>query len=147
MPPSIAFDSKPSVQGGAWLLPLLGERWSLPVLEALGPGALRYNELSRAVPGISMRMLSYTLDKLERAGLVERTAYAVLPPRTEYSLSARGAALRERLAPLLHWAGEQQVEVEARRSRAGGAPALAGDAGRCIVRFTREGVHRQALPQ
>ena len=48
---------------------------------------LRYTDLLRGIPGISQRMLTLTLRRLHRDGLITRTAYAEVPPRVEYALT------------------------------------------------------------
>ncbi|HEX7666766.1 MAG TPA: helix-turn-helix domain-containing protein, partial [Polyangiaceae bacterium] len=67
---------------------LLGDKWSLLCLGALAnaEGPLRYNAIERAVGGISQRMLTLTLKKLESNGLVKRTTFATVPPRVDYEL-------------------------------------------------------------
>ncbi len=54
---------------------------------------MRFKELHRAIDGISQRMLTVTLRKLERDGLLVRTVYPTIPPRVEYELSERARAL------------------------------------------------------
>ena len=59
----------------------------------LGGGPLRFNELRRAIGGISQRMLTLTLRGLERDGLITRTAYPTIPPRVDYALTPLGRDL------------------------------------------------------
>ncbi|MER7280253.1 helix-turn-helix domain-containing protein [Dactylosporangium sp. NPDC000244] len=82
----------------------MGERWTLLVLSLLARRAYRFNELHRAIEGISQRMLTRTLRTLEADGLVERTVFPTVPPSVEYRLSPRGAALMDSLTPLIDWA-------------------------------------------
>ena len=70
---------------------------------ALADGTLRWGELRREVDGISEKMLAATLRTFEADGLVHREAYPEIPPRVEYSLTARGRELCEAMAPLLTW--------------------------------------------
>ncbi|MEV6928708.1 helix-turn-helix domain-containing protein [Dactylosporangium sp. NPDC051485] len=90
----------------------MGERWTLLVLALLARRPYRFNELHRAIEGISQRMLTRTLRGLEGDGLVERTVFPTVPPSVEYALSAEGAGLMASLAPLTEWA-----------VRRGGSPA------------------------
>ncbi|GAA2363093.1 helix-turn-helix domain-containing protein [Dactylosporangium salmoneum] len=82
----------------------MGERWTLLVLALLARRPYRFNELHRAIEGISQRMLTRTLRGLEGDGLVERTVFPTVPPSVEYALSAEGADLMASLAPLTAWA-------------------------------------------
>jgi DNA-binding HxlR family transcriptional regulator len=82
----------------------IGERWTLLVLSLLSRRAYRFNELHRAIEGISQRMLTRTLRTLEGDGLVERTVYPTVPPSVEYALTAKGRALMTSLAGLVDWA-------------------------------------------
>jgi DNA-binding HxlR family transcriptional regulator len=76
---------------------LLERRWQLSIIYAALSGALRFNEFSDAIAGISPRMLSERLRDLEAAGLVERTVLPTSPPTVEYRLTERG----RRLAPIV----------------------------------------------
>jgi len=65
-------------------------KWTLAVLEELARGTSRPSEIQRALPGLTSKVLSERLRKLERFGLVSRTAYAEVPPRVEYALTEQG---------------------------------------------------------
>jgi DNA-binding HxlR family transcriptional regulator len=83
---------------------LLGNRWPLLVLGALRRHkTLRYNELQRAVAGISQRMLTLTLKKLEENGFVKRTIFATVPPRVDYEITPLGQTFSEPVRALLEW--------------------------------------------
>lgn len=82
----------------------IGDRWSLLVLYALEARTLRFQELRRAVDGISQKMLTQTLRGLERDGLLTRTVYASRPPRVDYALTPLGQSLSERIAAIRIWA-------------------------------------------
>ena len=86
------------------LVALLGEKWTLLVLGALTKApTLRYNELQRTVGGISQRMLTLTLKKLEENGLVKRTIFPTVPPRVDYELTPLGRTLIKPIRALLDW--------------------------------------------
>ena len=69
------------------VLTRVGDRWSVLIIISLAEyGTLRFNELKRNL-GISQRMLSLVLKKLERDGLVNRNYHKTIPPKVEYSLS------------------------------------------------------------
>lgn len=72
---------------------LLGGRWRLLLVSYLLDGPKRFNDLRRAVPGISQRMLTLDLRALEQAGLVQRTVFPEVPVRVEYQLTHDGLRL------------------------------------------------------
>jgi len=97
---------------------LLRDKWTILVLGALAhESSLRYNELQRAVIGISQRMLTLTLKRLEKNGLVKRTIFATVPPRVDYELTSIGRTLGEPLRGLLDWSmANHAAMAEARRA-------------------------------
>jgi DNA-binding HxlR family transcriptional regulator len=99
---------------------LLGDKWTLLVLGALRHGkSLRYNEVQRAVVGISQRMLTLTLKRLEAKGLVKRTSFPTVPPRVDYELTPLGHSLATPLRAVLDWVLENRTAMDdARRSSA-----------------------------
>ena len=72
---------------------LIGKKWYLIILHELTKGPLGFNELKRAVRGISAKVLSESLGELELRGLVTRTVYSESPIRVEYSLTDKGGEL------------------------------------------------------
>lgn len=97
------------------VLEMVAGKWSVLVLYALRGRTLRYSELERTVDGISQKMLTQTLRELERDGLVERTAYPVVPPHTEYHLSPLGESLSRIVTDLGVWAQDHMPAVLAAR--------------------------------
>ncbi|ROT03138.1 winged helix-turn-helix transcriptional regulator [Lepagella muris] len=80
-------------------------KWSMLLLVILDEfGVMRFNELSRAIPDISPKVLSGHLKTLESIGLVKRILYAEVPPRTEYELTELGKSLIPILNQLSEWA-------------------------------------------
>jgi DNA-binding HxlR family transcriptional regulator len=79
-------------------------KWSIGILVAVAHGPVRFTELERAVDGISRRMLTLNLRKLERDGLLVRTVYPTVPPKVEYSLTDMARELNESLTLLIGWA-------------------------------------------
>jgi DNA-binding HxlR family transcriptional regulator len=96
-------------------LELIADKWAVLVLYALSPGTMRHNRLHGEIEGISQKMLTKTLRRLERDGLVGRKVYPVVPPKVEYSLTPLGQSLIGILAGLCQWAEEHIEEVEAAR--------------------------------
>ena len=86
----------------AWKL--LGKRWSLLILKNLNAKeSIRFNELKRAISGISSTVLADRLLELEREGLVTKKIYPEIPPRVEYSLTSRAKELGIVLSSLGNW--------------------------------------------
>ncbi|HEX7308166.1 helix-turn-helix domain-containing protein [Lentzea sp.] len=86
-------------------------RWGGLTVGALLDGSLRFNELRRRVDGISEKMLSQTLQALERDGLVHREAQPTNPPRVDYSLTPLGRETAERLLSLIQLLQARMPEV------------------------------------
>src|SRR5258708_38043549 len=86
------------------ILDHIADKWSLWVIYALGAsGRLRFSRLMERVEGVSQKMLTKTLRKLERDGLVTRTMFLEVPPRVEYELTSAGRELVLRVLPLWSW--------------------------------------------
>lgn len=81
----------------------IGGKWKTVVLWYLRREARRFGELKRHIPEITEKMLSIQLKALVRDGLVERKAYAEVPPRVEYRLSREGRTLLPVLEELAAW--------------------------------------------
>lgn len=94
----------------------LGDRWSMLVVVLLGGRAHRYNELHRAIEGISQRMLTRTLRTLETDGLVRREVHPTVPPSVEYSLTPLGRSLLGPVSALADWAVEHEPAMAATRA-------------------------------
>ena len=86
------------------LVQLIGDKWTPVVLFCLSGNVKRFNELHRAIPGISKKMLIQVLRSLENHGLVERTVYREVPPKTEYRLTDEGKRLYDPVRALCRWA-------------------------------------------
>ena len=99
------------------LVDRIGDRWTVLIIGALADGPARYGELSQSVAGISPRMLSQTLKALERDGLVQRQAFAEIPPRVVYSLTGAGESLRPVALAVESWARQHASDVLAARER------------------------------
>ncbi|KJL25757.1 putative HTH-type transcriptional regulator YybR [Microbacterium oxydans] len=101
------------------VLDRVGDKWSLLVIATLRRDRLRFSELLRHIPGISQRMLTLTLRQLERDGLIGRTAYAEVPPRVEYELTALGETLIPIAKTIGDWALANHPTIEESRARYG----------------------------
>ncbi|MFD4353947.1 winged helix-turn-helix transcriptional regulator [Nocardia sp. NPDC058518] len=76
-------------------------RWGVLALVALRDGPVRFSALRRRVDGVSERMLSQTLQALERDGMVHREVLEAIPPRVEYTLTELGAEVADHLRSLI----------------------------------------------
>lgn len=90
-------------------LDLIGEKWKSLILWNLYNSPLRYNQLKRAIPDVTQKMLTQQLRELESCGLVHRHSYPQTPPKVEYSLTDDGKKLVPALEPLHKW-GEAFIE-------------------------------------
>lgn len=95
----------------------VGEKWSVLVLSLLDARPYGFNELDRAIEGLSRRVLTRTLRTLERDGLVSRTVQPGRPPRVEYALTGIGRSLRGSLLLLDQWANDHHTDVLIARAR------------------------------
>jgi DNA-binding HxlR family transcriptional regulator len=81
----------------------LDGRWTILIVRDLLGGTRRFGELRASLTGISPKTLTDRLRSLESDGLVERTMYAEIPPRVEYSLTPAGRTLEPVLLALADW--------------------------------------------
>ena len=93
------------------VLDRIGDKWSVLVVVELAQGVRRFRELQRAIPGISQRMLTLTVRRLERDGLVARTVYPTVPPRVDYELTAMGHSLTHLVKALADWSAEHRDPI------------------------------------
>ena len=113
-PPVVS--AREDCRGLAQIIDRVGDKWTVMVVGHLSEHeVLRFNALMRLIPGVSHRMLTLTLRGLERDGLVSRTAYATVPPRVDYALTALGRSLTDPLAGLARWASAHRSRIEAAR--------------------------------
>jgi len=99
------------------VLDRIGDKWSVLVIVELAQGMRRFRELQRAIPGISQRMLTLTVRRLERDGLVSRTVHPTVPPRVDYELTSMGHDLTHLVKALADWSAEHRAPIaESRRA-------------------------------
>jgi DNA-binding HxlR family transcriptional regulator len=85
-------------------LELIGGKWKGVVLyHLLKEGKLRFGELRRKVPTVTVRMLTRQLRELEKDRLVHRRVYPEVPPKVIYSLTEKGSTLRTIVRALEKW--------------------------------------------
>jgi len=93
------------------LLDRLSDKWVTLVLVGLQEGPRRYSQLSRAIAGVSQKMLTQTLRALERDGLVTRTVTPSVPVTVTYELTTLGRSLLEVVRGLADWAESHMGQV------------------------------------
>ncbi|MFF0302638.1 winged helix-turn-helix transcriptional regulator [Streptomyces sp. NPDC004562] len=91
-------------------------RWGVLVLMELLDRPYRFSELRRMIGRVSEKMLTQTLQTLERDGLVHRDAKPVIPPRVDYSLTDLGREAAEQVRALALWTERRMDDVERARA-------------------------------
>ncbi|GAB7103703.1 helix-turn-helix domain-containing protein [Streptomyces phaeofaciens JCM 4814] len=117
--PAPAARTVPAIEGMCpyrLVLEHVTSRWGVLVLIHLLDRPHRFSELRRAIGRVSEKMLTQTLQTLERDGMVHRDAKPVIPPRVDYSLTDLGREAAEQVRGLATWTHERMDEVEKSRA-------------------------------
>src|SRR3954465_454502 len=109
--------SNPVCRTISTLLSRIGDKWTVLVVQTLGSGSRRFNELRREIPSVSQRMLTLTLRNLERDGLVKRTVTPTIPPRVDYELTELGHSLQKPICGLARWALDHVEAIHEAQAR------------------------------
>lgn len=100
------------------VLSRVGDKWSMLILFTLeSHPTIRFKELQRNIPDISQKILTATLKTLEADGLIKREVFPEVPPRVEYSLTAKGLSLLPLIDNLLTWASDNMEDIMASRKQ------------------------------
>ena len=91
------------------MLDRIGDKWTVLVVLVLLDGPRRFNDLRARVGRVAPKVLTETLRRLERDGVLTRTAFAEIPPRVVYELTPLGRSLEELIRSIADWA-EQNIE-------------------------------------
>ena len=91
-------------------LTLINSKWAVLILRDLLPGKKRFGELRRSIGHVSQKVLTAQLREMETNGLVDRTVYAEVPPRVEYSLTPLGYSLKPILDAMWCWGEQYQAQ-------------------------------------
>ena len=110
------------------LLDRIADKWTVLVIDLLDASPRRFSQLKRAIGGISQKMLTQTLRRLEADGLVERRAFATVPVTVEYTLTPLGRSLHRALGPLRRWAEDNMSRVLDARAAAARLARITSDA-------------------
>lgn len=92
------------------LLDHIADKWTALVLWKIADGPVRFNQLRRDVEGISTKVLSQTLKRLGRDGLITREVFATVPVTVEYSITPLGQTLSDKISIIAEWA-ETNIEA------------------------------------
>jgi DNA-binding HxlR family transcriptional regulator len=98
---------------------LLSGKWKLEIMWLLNQRIYRFNELRRAIPGVTQHMLTAQLRELEEDGLVSRTVFAEVPPRVEYEMTQKARGLGPTMQALAAWWAEYGMTVPTRSTGRG----------------------------
>lgn len=82
---------------------IIGSKWTMLILRDLFEGTKRFGELQKSLTGISPKTLSLRLDELERDDIIAKTIYPQVPPKVEYSLTAKGKSLQTIIDAMRSW--------------------------------------------
>ena len=96
------------------ILDQIADKWSMMAMAALDKPT-RFNDLRRQLEGITQRVLTQTLRRLERNGMIQRTVLPTSPVGVEYSLTPLGRSLRAPFTQLYAWTIENSDEIHARQ--------------------------------
>lgn len=99
------------------VLDRVGDKWSVLTVVELSSGTRRFRELQRGIHGISQRMLTLTVRRLERDGLVLRTAYPTVPVTVTYELTDHGRSLVHLVKQLADWSLANKDAIAQSRHR------------------------------
>jgi DNA-binding HxlR family transcriptional regulator len=117
------------------ILSTIGDKWTVLIVVTLSKGPMRFNEIRRAVGGISQRMLTLTLRGLERDGFATRTVFPTVPPRVDYALTELGKTLIVPLEQIAKWAISHQDEVADARANFDNAKASLPENSQALIRI------------
>jgi DNA-binding HxlR family transcriptional regulator len=86
------------------ILDRIGDKWTVLVVLLLSNGPLRFTELRDGIGRVAPKVLTKTLRRLERDGLLTREVFAEVPPRVEYTLTPLGRSLISPISAVTEWA-------------------------------------------
>ncbi len=91
-------------------LSVIGTKWMVLITRELLNGTMRFGEIQKSVDGISQKVLTTNLRKMEKEGLLKRKVYPEVPPRVEYTLTDLGYSLKPVLDAMKDW-GEYYKKI------------------------------------
>ncbi|ACU73126.1 transcriptional regulator, HxlR family [Catenulispora acidiphila DSM 44928] len=109
------------------LLDRIGDKWTVLVVLLLSDGPMRFTELRTRLGRVAPKVLTQSLRRMERDGLVTRQVFAEVPPRVEYTLTELGHSLAEPIAVIGDWAEVNMPRLTAAQQAYDAAHATDGD--------------------
>jgi DNA-binding HxlR family transcriptional regulator len=97
------------------VLDRIGDKWTALVVLVLLDGPLRFGGVRSAIGGVAPKVLTQTLRRLERDGIVTRRAFVEIPPRVEYELTPLGRSLEKPIREIANWAEGNLTRIERAR--------------------------------
>lgn len=88
--PDFVYNNKVYYNPVEFAMDRIGGAWKMPILWRLKEKVFRFGELKKDIPHITDKMLTTQLRQLEAEGFINRKAYAVFPPKVEYSITDKG---------------------------------------------------------
>lgn len=85
---------------------LIGNKWKLLILRNLMSKPQRFTDFIKSIPGLSKKVLTDNLKELEHSGIIDREAFAEVPPRVVYTLTELGTSLKPILDAMFDWGSE-----------------------------------------
>lgn len=92
-------------------LSLIGGKWKPAILFCIHGGVARFGAMQRAIPAVTKQMLTQQLRELEADGLIDRTIFAEIPPRVEYSLTPRGTSILPVIMAMRDWGQLDRAKI------------------------------------
>ena len=93
------------------ILNIIASKWAVHVIYVLHHNTKRFNEIRKALPDTTQKVLTETLRKLERNGIIERTLYPTIPPQVEYKLTSLGLELLPITESMSSWSTKYTDKV------------------------------------
>lgn len=94
------------------LIALLAGKWVALIVHTIQDTTLRFSEIQKALPDTKQKVLTETLKRLERNGIIVRTPYPTVPPQVEYKLTSIGLELLPVTQVMMDWSEKYADEIK-----------------------------------
>jgi DNA-binding HxlR family transcriptional regulator len=105
-------NSHTSIDHSKLLLEVIASKWTIPVIYTLRRDTKRYSGIHKAVPGTTQKVLTSTLRKLQKNGVIARTVHPTSPPMVEYKLTELGLELLQVIEHMAQWAATNHTKIK-----------------------------------
>jgi DNA-binding HxlR family transcriptional regulator len=116
-PPEWEIWPLPQMCASQVLLDDMSGKWVILTMAVLSRGASRFNQLKRALQGVTQKTLTQALRRLERSGMISRTVLETSPVSVEYAITPLGRTLAGPFSAIYRWTHAYRSEVEAAQRR------------------------------